>query len=84
MPLNQNETRRNFIKKATYVAPIMLALGTLSTNASAHGSSIPKAVKASSEAPKVNNKQGKANSEAPKVNKKQDKGSSEAPKVNKK
>lgn len=70
MPLNQNETRRNFIKKAVYAAPVMLALGALSTNASAHGSSIPKAVKAGSVAPKVNKKQDKGSSEAPKTNQK--------------
>lgn len=39
--VNENQSRRSFLKKAAYAAPVMVALGALSTTASAAGSSFP-------------------------------------------
>lgn len=52
--MSQVESRRNFLKKAVYVAPAVIALGSLSAQAHSHGSSLgnSNAPKGNSKAPK--------------------------------
>lgn len=38
--MNNAESRRNFLKKAAYAAPAVVALGGLSAQAHSHGSSL--------------------------------------------